>query len=207
MTYNSYNATNGMPNGSYDNSSLGNFTQGNVSSCNSFGNATSDATWNMTHVLNSTFRPCATYYEMNNNTTWLDSFAGTYNSTGSYNNSTLWSENQSGYGPDDVIYQVPVVFTNASVNGTYEIDIGIVGVTPVAQTFYFNDTIGNTTFANDTVLFVFDMTAAWLYDAAINMTGNVTNASTMQIYGAIGLASVVVTECQAGFCPLAAQVV
>jgi hypothetical protein len=55
------------------------------------------------------------------------------------------------------------------------------------------------------------MTAAWMYDAALNMTGNVTNASAPEIYGAIGVVSIVVTECALNngmpYCPVAAPIV
>jgi hypothetical protein len=213
FTFNSYNSTNWYANGSFYNS-----TFGNISSCSQWdnpanpANAFNDSVWNATHINNGNFTPCQTYYEMNNNVTYLPSFGATLNATGTgLNNTTLWSPGQFGYAPSDVVYEVPVIFTNASINGTYEISIAIGGVTPVAQTFYFNDSIGGTTVANDTVLFTFDMTAAWMYDAALNMTGNVTNASSPEIYGAIGVVSIVVTECALNngmpYCPVAAPIV
>jgi hypothetical protein len=50
------------------------------------------------------------------------------------------------------------------------------------------------------------MTAAWLYDTTImlNQTGVPVPTNLSLIYGAIGTASVVVTECQGVYCPLAA---
>ena len=209
QTYNSYNATNWVANGSSFNSS-----SVNIPSCSNW-TSTNYSNWTTYHDFNSTYNsfiPCPTYFEMNNNTTYLTSFAGSGNATGGYNNSTLWSPNQTGYLPNDVVFAVPVIFTNDSINGTYEISVSIQGVTPVAQTFYFNDTIGNTSGAgniyNDTVLFVFDVTAAWLMDLATNITGNVSiNGSIPVIYGSIGTVSVVVTECAQLVCPLAAPVV
>jgi len=202
QTFNSYNATDFMSNGSYLNNSFG-----NVSSCNQWGTPANNTAWNLTHVLNATTgdlnAPCQTYYEMNNNTTWLTSFGGAWNGT-NYVNSTVWSPNQVGYAPNDVIYAVPVIFTNGSINGTYAINIGVGGVTPVAQTFYFNDSIGGTTAAPDTVLFTFDMTAAWLFDASLNMSGMPTPVNASEIYGEIGAVSIVVTECAGGsYCPIA----
>jgi hypothetical protein len=192
---NNYNSTNWVPNGGYYNN--GNV---NVSSCNAWGPETGwSPAWNTTHVLNqSAFAPCNTYYEMNNNTTFITSFAGSY---GLYNSTEWyqWAFNESGYLPSDVLYEVPVTFTNASVNGTYEIQIAIAGVTPVVQTFYFNDSLyGGTT--NVTVEFVFDMTAAWLMDLSFNMLG--APATIPMIYGAIGTVSTIVTECAAAGCPL-----
>jgi hypothetical protein len=221
---NTYNSTNFMPNGSYYNSSA----SGNLTSCSNWN--TTDPTglglqaWNNSHVYNyttgSTLVPCQTYYEMNNNTSWVPSFAGHWNSTTAVlENSSIWSVNQSGYAPDDVVYELPVVFTNTSINGTYAITVAIQGVTPVAQTFYFNDTIGNvTTASNDTVLFTFDMTAAWAFDTSVELNSSFmpapANASAPLIYGIIGVTSAIVTECLSqfnttlgtvvAFCPTAA---
>ncbi len=188
ITHNTYNATNGLRNSSYYNAS-----GQNISACNE--------TNEVDHMVNLTSAPCDTYFEMNNNTSYLWSGAGTFNSTGGYNNSTVWSPNQSGYAPDDVVYAVPVVFLNSSVNGTYEISVALAGVTPVAQTFVFNNTMGNTSSAPALVLFTFDMTAAWLMDLSVNATGNATATNltngTMLIYGSVGIVSAIVTECGA----------
>ena len=209
----SFNATNFMPDGSYYNTSA----SGNITSCSDWTTSTPTGlvAWNNSHVYNyttgSTLVPCQTYYQMDNNTSWEPSFAGHWDPTTSVlENSTIWSVNQSGYAPDDVVYELPVVFTNASVNGTYAISVAIQGVTPVAQTFYFNDTIGHTTAAPDTVLFTFDMTSAWLFDTAVNVTGAPENASAPFVYGIIGITSAIVTECLSGstpgtaYCPTAA---
>jgi len=202
-TFNSYNGTDWLPMGSYFNNSIA-----NISACNN---------WSMYHLLNTTYNsyiPCQTFFEMNNNTTYLTSYTGTGNATGGYNNSTLWSPNQTGYAPNDIIYTIPVIFTNASRNGTYAISIDIEGVTPIAQTFFFNDSIGNTTLANDTVLFAFDMTAAWLVDLSFSGNNGTApyNTTTMAIYGSIGTVSSIVTECAIGslgqaVCPIAAPVI
>lgn len=215
-TFNTYNATNGIPNGSYYTSD-----GQNVSSCNQWTGPFTSTIWNQTHIDNATtFLPCGTYYEMNNNTTWISSFGGLYNGSTNpvygfpdYNNSTLWSWNQSGYAPADLVYEVPVVFTNASINGTYEITLSIGGVTPVAQSFFFNDSLQDTGVTPGVVLFTFDMTAAWLFDAAvfINATTGApgpANVTTPLIYGAIGVTSAIVTECLAyangsATCPVA----
>jgi len=179
-----------------------NNTAQNISSCNDWtpaGAASAGPIWNATHVENaSSFTPCNTYYEMNANTTYLTSFVGsfaTYNSSLWYQ----WAPNESGYLPSDVVYEVPVTFTNASVNGTYEISIAIAGVTPVVQTFYFNDSLQGGT-SNVTVFFTFDMTAAWLMDLSFNMDG--MPATIPAIYGAIGTVSTIVTECAPTGCPV-----
>jgi len=213
--HNSYNATNFMPNGSYDNTTLG-----NISSCNQWNTTSTTGldAWNLTHVYNytsgSTMGVCNTYYEQDNNTSWEPSFgAQWWEAGGVLNHSTIWSPNQSGYAPDDVVYELPVVFDNASVNGTYSITVAIQGVTPIAQTFYFNDSIGNTSAAPDTVLFTFDMTSAWLYDTAVELNSSFmpspTNASAPLVYGIIGITSAIVTECLTNtggvaYCPTAA---
>jgi hypothetical protein len=204
LTFNSYNSSDMVGDGSSYNSSLV-----NEASCNQWGSNTSwSPVWNSTHVLNQNFTPCDTYYEQDSNTTWILSFAGEftgvftsglYEGMPIYNGSSLWAPDEMGYGPADVLYEVPVVFSNASVNGTYEISIAIEGVTPVPQTFYFNDTIGRTAAAPDTVDFVFDMTAAWLMDLSFNMLG--APATTPMIYGAVGTVSTVVTECSPAGCP------
>jgi len=198
---NSYDPITWVPNGSTYNNGVE-----NISSCNEWtpaGASSSGTIWNATHVENlTTFTPCNTYYEMNNNTTYVTSFVG---SQAVYNGSTgegpwyEWAYNESGYLPGDVLYEVPVLFTPMSVNGTYEISIAIGGVTPVVQTFYFNDSLyGGTT--NVTVEFVFDMTAAWLMDLSFNMDG--MPATTPMIYGAIGTVSTIVTECAPTGCPV-----
>jgi len=190
-----------IPNGSaYVNPALGQ----NVTSCNSFtapvGAGPYFSPWNVTHIYNSTFAPCNTYYEMNNNTSVVLSFDGVPG------NSTLWVTNQTGYQADDVVYEVPVVFNNTTVtNGNYSISIAIAGVTPVAQTFILNVTAGGGTNGAGTVVFVFDMTAAWLFDASYsyNGTGAVPSSSIApEIYGAIGLVSTIVSECTSNnVCP------
>lgn len=174
-TFNTYTST-GVVNGSYYNAS-----GVNVSSCSN---------WSMFHNINTTtfngsYLPCNTYFEQNNNTAWLPSFSG--------NNSTLWSPNQTGYAPNDLLYVVPIDFSNTAASGTYELSVAIAGVTPVAQSFFVNDTTG----VNNTVLFTFDMTTAWLMDLSVT---NLTpfNQSSMAIYASIGVASSIVTLCGFG---------
>jgi hypothetical protein len=201
FVFNSYNGTNWLPMGSYYNN-----TVANISACD---NATLYKEINLTY---NSYIPCETYFQMNNNTTYLTSSTGVGNATGGYNGSTLWSPNQTGYAPGDVIFNVPVIFTNASKNGTYAIAIDIEGAMPVAQVFYFNDSIGNTTLPNDTVLFTFDMTAAWLVDLSFSNNTSTYNTSTLAIYGSIGLVSSIITECATGalgqaVCPVAAPVI
>ncbi len=200
-TFNSYNATDGLAMGSYYNN-----TVANISACN---NATLYKEINLTY---DSYIPCDTYFQQNNNTTYLTSPTGYWVNATAYNGSTLWSPNQTGYAPGDVIFTVPVIFTNASKNGTYAIAIDAEGVTPIAQVFYFNDTIGNTTLPNDTVLFAFDMTAAWLVDLSFQNNTTTYNTSAMAIYGSVGLISSIITECATGslgqaVCPVAAPVI
>jgi len=172
---NSYNATGYVPDGSY-------YTANgvNISACDNF---TTFHEIIQGGPYNQSYLPCDTYFEMNNNTNWLPSFG--------VNNSTLWSPMQNGYLPNDLVYAIPVYFSNQTKGGVYEISVGIEGVTPVAQTFYFNYTGKGT---NNTVLFTFDMTAAWLMDLAVT---NETpfNTSSMAIYGDIGTVSSIVSEC------------
>ena len=186
----------GVPNGSYYNDSVV-----NVSSCSNF---TLYHELNLT-TFNGSYIPCQTYFEMNNNTTWLPSYAAS--GPGVANNSTLWSPNQTGYLPGDVVYQVPVFFSDAP-NATYEISVAIEGVTPVAQTFFFayNGT------GNDTVLFTFDMTAAWLMDLSTANNNTTYNYTALAIYGSINVVSSIVTECSTGslgqsVCPIATPTV
>jgi hypothetical protein len=212
LTTNSYDPVNFMANGS-------NYTDGssNITSCNSWeappGAAPWQSPWNLTHIDNASFTPCPTYYEMNNNTTWVSSFngqslgqfaSGLYVGLPDYANSTLWAPDEMGYGPSDVVYAVPVSFNNTtSTDGLYEISIAIGGVTPVAQTFFFNNLVHGGTGGPGTVLIVFDLTAAWLYDASYNMSGDPTPSTTPEIYGAVGLVTTVVTECSLdGICPV-----
>jgi hypothetical protein len=212
LVNNSYNFTNFMANGS-------NYTDGaaSVTSCNSWqapaGSPAWQSPWNLTHIDNASFTPCQTYYEMNNNTTWISSFdgqslglfaSGIYIGLPDYANSTLWAPDEIGYGPSDVVYAVPVTFNNTtSTNGVYEISIAIAGVTPVAQTFFFDNHARGGTNGPGTVLIVFDMTAAWLYDASYNMSGQPTPTATPEIYGAIGVVSTVVTQCSGSeVCPV-----
>jgi hypothetical protein len=176
----------------------------NVSSCNNFtapaGGQPWQSPWNLTHIDNASFTPCQTFYQQNNNTGILPSFVGLNNSTAWVTNST-GNATQMGYLGADVVYEITANFTNKSTNGTFEVSVAITGVTPVAQEFFFNNTVHGGA-SNGTVVFVFDMTAAWLYDASYNYSGNVTNSSLPEIYGAVGLTSVVITECSGnGVCP------
>jgi len=206
-TGNTWNQTDFMATGSNFTSTVGTVASCNGNNSSAYATGTSSfppAIWNLTHTENLTTNApeevCSTYYEQNANTSWLPTFAGHWDeATGVLNNSTPWETNQSGYAPDDIVYQVPVIFTNASAPGVYAISVGIEGVTPVAETFYFNDTIGGTTGAPGIVLFTFDLTAAWQYDAGVqlNSTGQASpvNESAPLIYGAIGTESAIVTEC------------
>lgn len=146
------------------------------------------------------YLPCSTYFEMNNNTDYLTNFNAT-----SENSSSLWSPNQTGYAPGDLLYVVPVFFANTTLNATYEVTISIDGVTPVAQNFYFSDT-GNGT--SSEVLFSFDMTAAWLMDLSIDANGTAFNSTLMPIYASIGVTSAIVSQCGLAsglpVCPIAA---
>jgi hypothetical protein len=189
LTFNNYTAVGSVANGSYYNSSFA-----NVSSCSNW--TLFHELQNSSSVYNGSYIPCDTYFEMNNNTNWLPSYSG--------NNSTLWSPNQTGYAPNDLVYAVPVDFTNNATGGVYAISVSIEGITPVAQTFYFN-----ATGANDTVLFTFDMTSAWLMDLTLENATTPFNASAMPIYASIGVVSALVTECgQSGgvaVCPVATK--
>jgi len=179
-----------------------------VASCNNFTAPASalpwQSPWNVTHVYNSSFLPCDTFYQMNANTTVVPSFDGVLNATGAIpGNSTIWVHNQTGYQSADLVYEVTVNFATTSTNGYYEISIAIGGVTPVTQVFYFNNTVGGV--GNASVIFVFDMTAAWLFDGSYsyNGTGAVTSSfANPEIYGAIGLTSTLVSQCTSdGICP------
>jgi len=134
---------------------------------------------------------------MNNNTAMLPSFDGVANST-------AWVNNETGYMASDVVYEIPVNFNINSTNGLYEISVAIAGVTPVTQTFEFENAVHGV--GNGTVVFVFDMTAAWLYDASYGYNGTgaqPANSTLPEIYGAIGLSSVVITECTSdNVCPV-----
>jgi hypothetical protein len=194
LIQNDWNDSSGMTLGATYASSLANIT-----ACNNFTTSLpAGLQWNDTHVVNDTsmdpVAECSTFYQMNNNTNITPSFGG-------FNNSTEWSPNQSGYALSDVVFEVPVIFTNTSVNGTYQVSVDIGGVTPVPQTFFVNSTTHGG--SNGTLLFAFDMTAAWLYDTSLNYSGMPWNNTTFeQVYGAIGLVSAIVTECSgAGVCP------
>lgn len=200
--FNNYTAE-GVPNGSYFNN-----TVVNVSSCSNF---------TLFHGLNNTtfngsYIPCQTYFEMNNDTVWLPTYSNATYANGTappYGNSTiLWSPNQTGYDPSDLIYQLPVYFSNATT-GAYEISVALEGVTPVAQTFLFNYSAAAAN--NSTVLFTFDLTSAWLMDLASTYHNATYNITEMAIYGSINVVSAIVTECAqtaAGepVCPIATPV-
>jgi hypothetical protein len=207
-TINNYSATNFMANGSYFNNNLV-----NVSSCNSWTlGPNGQSPWNLTHIDNANFTPCPTYYEMNNNTTYLPSFygeylglfpSGPYEGFPEYANSTLWAPDEIGYGPSDLVYELPVTFSNStSTDGLYQVSIAIAGVTPTVQTFFLLNQVHGSDLGPGTVLFVFDLTAAWLYDPVYNMTGQVAPSTAPEIYGAVGTASALVTECTSDYaCP------
>ncbi len=189
---NDWDTSGGMSEGAYYSSA----TQ-NVTACNNFTTTDTGLQWNSTHILNIStsepFTPCASFYQMNNNTNVTPSFAG-------FANSTEWAPNQSGYAASDVVYEVPVDFGINSTDGLYQISVSLGGITPVAQTFFVNNTVYGV--GNGTVLFVFDMTAAWLYDTSVNYTGAPANASLPEIYGAVGVVSAIVTECSGNnVCP------
>ncbi len=138
------------------------------------------------------------WFAGNNNTTFLP-HAGFYAANGSWVSQASnaspdpvwWHPNQSGYLPDDSVYQATVAFANYTPAGmTYQIQVFFGGATPVPQVYYVNTGAGG---QNETVTFVFDMSLAWTTALAGNLYGESLNNTT--IIANIGSVSVLVSQC------------
>lgn len=148
------------------------------------------------------------FFATNNNTTFVP-HAGFYLSNGSWfnqssyadrNNSTLWHPNQTGYLPGDTVFYMSIEFVNTLPNVTYEVVVSLAGATPIPQVFFVNTGSGG---QNDTLTFVFDMTAAWFtqlpgggygfndYNASNNSYGGFGS----DVFAAVDTFSATVSQC------------
>ncbi len=142
---------------------------------------------------------CA-FFAGNNQTTFYP-HAGFYNSTGVWINEAnasspdpaYWAPGQTGYAPSDLVFYAAIGFVNAVPNTTYEAEVSFAGATPIPQVFWLNTGAGG----NETVIFVFDMTIAWL----TGLTGadygfaNATGPFYSSIIASINTFSVTVSQC------------
>ncbi|MGP8077969.1 MAG: hypothetical protein ACLQD8_03010 [Thermoplasmata archaeon] len=137
------------------------------------------------------------FFAGNTNTTFVphDGFTA---SNGSWvpTNNTPWHPGQFGYLPSDSVFYATVGFVNAVPNVTYEAAVSFAGATPIPQVFFLNTGIGG----NETVTFVFDMTAAW-YSAlpggayGYNVTAGNDSGFYSDVYAAVDTFSVTVSQC------------
>lgn len=104
-----------------------------------------------------------------------------------------WHPGQAGYLPTDQVYYASIGFLGQIPGLTYEVVVSIGGVTPVPEVYYVNTGSG----ANETLTFVFDMTAAWT-SAGDEMQYGALNA-TEGYYGGfqalVGTVSITVSQC------------
>jgi len=148
------------------------------------------------------------FFAGNNNTTYVphDGFFapnGSWISESNYsapNNSTFWHPNQTGYLASDEVFYASIEFVNTIPNVTYEAVVSFAGATPIPQVFFLNTGTGGN---NETVTFVFDMTAAWftaLTNASYGLSDyNATNNSVggfgSYVFTAIDTFSITVSQC------------
>jgi len=148
------------------------------------------------------------FFATNNNTTYIP-HAGFYASNGSWvseanysarNNSTLWHPNQTGYLPSDSVFYLSMEFVNTLPNVTYEVVVSLAGATPIPQVFFVNTGSGG---LNETLTFVFDMTAAWFTQMPgggygfndFNATNNSYGGFGSDVFAAIDTFSATVSQC------------
>lgn len=139
------------------------------------------------------------FFAGNNNTNYVP-HNGFYASNGTWisENTTYWHPGEYGYLAGDTVFYASIEFANAIPNVTYEAVLSFAGATPIPQVFFLNTGVGG----NETVTFVFDMTAAWftaLPGGAYGLNdGNVTNATGgfgSWVFAAVDTFSITVSQC------------
>lgn len=140
------------------------------------------------------------FFAGNNQTTYVP-HNGFYASNGTWinENATWWHPLQTGYLDSDSVFYATIEFVDTIPNVTYESVVDFAGATPVPQVFFLNTGAGGN---NETVTFVFDMTAAWFTALPGNEMGygdgNVTNETGgfhSNIFAAIDTFSITVSQC------------
>jgi len=141
------------------------------------------------------------FFAGNNKTTYVphNGFYATNGSWISTANQSFWHPNQTGYLDSDSVFYASIEFVHTIPNVTYETVVDFAGATPIPQVFFFNTGAGNN---NETVTFVFDMTAAWFTALPGNTfgynDGNVTNETGgfgSNIFASINTFSITVSQC------------
>ncbi|MGB6501438.1 MAG: hypothetical protein WBG19_08585 [Thermoplasmata archaeon] len=146
------------------------------------------------------------FFAGNNQTTYVP-HDGFYLSNGSWvsdavlNDSTnFWHPEQNGYLVSDELFYATIEFTSPFPNMTYEVVVTFAGATPIPQVFFMNT---GSAANNETVTFLFDMTAAWTTqlpggDFGYN-DGNVSSNSTggfgSAVWASINTFSITVSQC------------
>lgn len=192
----SSNATNNIGNPSF-NESLFNLT-GNATLTNNWINETGcNPTFTNATFLNAS--KCR-FFAANTQTTFMP-HGGFYAPNGRWVNETnasgpdpwFWAPNETGYMPTDQVYYASLGFNGQIADMTYEVVVSFQGASPIPQVFFVNTGSG----ANETVTFVFDMTAAWT-SALTNATYGYLNSTDGYFSGIsalIGTVSITVSQC------------
>ncbi len=145
------------------------------------------------------------YFAGNNQTTFMP-HAGFTARNGTWiseaNNTSYdpwyWHPGQMGYKPGDLVYQATIVIANYTpANMTYEVAVYFGGATPVPQIYYINSGAGG---VNETVTFVFDMSAAWTTALDGSMYGSLNNTTSNHgmfsgIVAEVSTVSLIVSQC------------
>ncbi len=193
----SANNTTAMGNGSF-NESLFNLT-GNANLTNNWINETGCLpVFNNTSFANAS--RCH-FFDANNNTTFMP-HGGFFAPNGTWINETstagpdpwYWAPNETGYAPSDLVYQASIGFYGNITDMTYEVVVSFQYATPIAQVVYVNTGGGQ----NETLTFVFDMSAAWttaLTNGSYGFPGNATDGFYSSVVAEIGTVSITVYQC------------
>jgi hypothetical protein len=189
-----------MGNGSF-NESLYNLT-GNANLTNNWINETGCLpVLNNTTFASGAASRCA-FFDANNNTTFMP-HGGFFAPNGTWINETTnaspdpwyWEPNQTGYLPSDVVFQASIGFDGNISNMTYEVVASFQYASPIPQVVFVNTGNGE----NETLTFVFDMSAAWTTALPGSDYGytNATDGYFSAVVAEIGTVSITVYQCYA----------
>lgn len=126
--------------------------------------------------------------------TWVNTANGT-------NETSFWHPNQYGYLPGDQVFYIAMQFGGPAgtlPNMTYEVVISMAGATPIPQAFFVSTGAGG---VNETLVFAFDMTAAWYsalpggYYGYPGANQTLTGGFDSAIYAAVDTFSATVSQC------------
>ncbi len=148
----------------------------NLTNATSYANGSSPVVGCPPLSLNVTSYPGCVFFGSNE----LTAFVSNWSSGAPVNSSVFWHPNETGWLPDDRVFQVDVGFNvSAPLGTTYSLTIDFPGATPVPQTFFVRSPL---VMGGGSVDVAFDTSLAWTTLLPWNNTTRVGVLSTVDSY-------------------------